>query len=124
MEQFPAQAMRRFSGALVRQHGRDEYIPELTAWQGALVLGSQEKKDQRPHCHAYTVLVFKKKFVIASNTWGEDLRKLDPCDSRWLRDNSVVLYVEEPMLQQEEPPSSSPELTNPWDNLPLPCTSY
>ena len=75
------------------------------------------------NCHAYTVLVFKKKFVIASNTWDEDLRNLDPCDSRWLRDNSVVLYVEAPMWQQEEPPSSSPEPTNPWDILPLPWTS-
>ena len=113
VEQLPAQAMRWFGVAFVHQHGRDECIPELTARQRALVLESQEKKDQRSHCHAYTVLVIKKKFVIASNTWGEDLRKLDPCDTRWLRDHSVVLYVEGPMLQQEEPLSSSPELTNP-----------
>jgi hypothetical protein len=81
------------------------------------------------NCHAYTVLVHRKKFVIATNTWNQELEGMSKsrgCDADWLRANSVVLYVTEPMWEHAEDddgPPSSPPMTNPWDVLSLPVMS-
>ena len=42
MEQFLAQAVRWTRGTVVYQYGRDEYIPQPTAWQRTLLNAIQE----------------------------------------------------------------------------------
>ena len=80
------------------------------------------------NCHAYTVLTHRKKFVVATNTWHEEieqLKKFRQCDVDWLEANSVVLHVTEPMWDEGEDPRSPPpadvQQTDDWDYLsPLP----
>ena len=81
------------------------------------------------NCHAYRVLVHRKKFVVASNTWDEELEQVRMSrvsDAEWLEANSVVLHVTEPMwddAEEDDAPMSSLPPTNPWELLPLPSLS-
>jgi hypothetical protein len=78
----------------------DEASPELVLRQHKLfqapavdvTLGASTT-----NCHAYTVWVHSVKMVVASNTWNTDADVCKPLDRAWLRENSVVLTVREPM---------------------------
>ena len=48
-------------------------------------------------CHAYTVWVHKKLFVVASNVWQYELTRLSCADASWIEGNSVLLEVLEPL---------------------------
>ena len=49
------------------------------------------------NCFSYEVFVWRKKLVLASNTWNSSLSKLDPADQAWIQANSIVLEVDKPM---------------------------
>ena len=60
------------------------------------------------NCHAYTVYVHKKKFVICTNTWQADIDGMPHCDRSWLVSNAVVLSVNTPMWEDAEDTSLPP----------------
>ena len=47
------------------------------------------------NCHAYTVMVWRKKFIVCSNTWTSDLAACAVDDRAWLEANSVHIRVTE-----------------------------
>ena len=51
------------------------------------------------NCHAYTVMVWQKKFVVCSNTWSADLAACSKEDREWLQANSVHVLVTAPLWQ-------------------------
>ena len=50
--------------------------------------------------YSYEVYVWRKKLVLASNNWDSSLSQLSAPDQDWIRANSIVLRVTEPMWQE------------------------
>ncbi len=48
-------------------------------------------------CHAYSVWVHRKLFVVCSNVWNYEVSRLKVDDSAWLHANSVLVHVTEPL---------------------------
>jgi len=51
-------------------------------------------------CHAYRVCVHGVLLVVTSNVWQEELHDLSAGDQEWLRENSYVVQVTEPLWAQ------------------------
>jgi hypothetical protein len=47
---------------------------------------------------SFGVNCWRTMFVVATNTWKEDLQKLRPCDASWLDLNSVYIAVTQPLF--------------------------
>ena len=54
-------------------------------------------------CYTYSVLLWRVRLVLTSNSWFEDLAELKPKDREWVIENTVVLSVTEPMWVTEQP---------------------
>ena len=53
--------------------------------------------SSKTNCHAYVVWAHRVKFVVTSNRWWAELQKLPYEDSQWLWQNSVYVYVDQPL---------------------------
>ena len=49
--------------------------------------------------YAYNVRTYRKKLVLCSNTWLDNMMDLPHADQEWLRDNSFVLASNEPLYE-------------------------
>ena len=49
------------------------------------------------NCHSYTVFLWQKRLVLASNKWHTTVAMLSQEDQAWIEANSMVLDVESPM---------------------------
>ena len=49
------------------------------------------------NCHSYTVFTWRKPMVLCSNNWESSLLELRKADQDWVKANSIVLHVTEPM---------------------------
>ena len=57
-----------------------------------VVLGSTQSNR-----FTYQALVFRKRFVIASNTWAKELKKCKKADRDWVTKNTFYVKVSEPL---------------------------
>ena len=46
----------------------------------------------------YFVYVHKKKLIVSTNKWAEQLEQLPETDRRWLEDNQILIEVTEPLF--------------------------
>ena len=53
--------------------------------------------SSRTNCHAYDVWAHQVKFVVTSNRWWQELRRMPSEDSDWLWQNSVYVYIDQPL---------------------------
>ena len=81
----------------------DEIIPQQVVSQRK-VFQAQSAPVQlgcsATNMYAYEIYVWRKKFVLASNNWDSSLSQLSAADQDWIRANSIVLRVTEPMWQE------------------------
>ena len=81
----------------------DEIVPQQVVSQRK-VFQAQSAKVQlgcsATNMYSYDVFVWRKKFVLASNNWDTSLSQLSEPDQEWIKANSVVLRVTEPMWQE------------------------
>ena len=49
------------------------------------------------NCHSYPVFLWRKKLVLASNSWHETVASLPPDAKEWIKSNCIVLDVKERM---------------------------
>ena len=56
--------------------------------------------SSRTNCHAYDVWAHRVRFVITSNRWWRELMHMPTEDASWLWQNSVYVYVDEPLWLQ------------------------
>ena len=52
------------------------------------------------NCHSYTVFLWRKRLVLASNKWHTSVAELAKEDQAWVEANSMVLDVESPMWEE------------------------
>ena len=53
------------------------------------------------NCHAYQVWMHRVRLIISSNRWGMELRNLPRADAEWLVVNSVFVYVDSPLWEDD-----------------------
>ena len=58
--------------------------------------------SSRTNSHAYDVWVRRVKFAITSNRWWLELMRVPAEDAAWLWQNSVYVYVEQPLWLQAD----------------------
>ena len=81
----------------------DEAAPEQVLQHRKLTqAGSSEVQMQTSatNCHAYSVYVGGKFFVVCSNVWRAKLRYMPAGERGWLESNSEYLEVTEPMWEE------------------------
>ena len=90
----------------LRKHGLvlfDEIVPQQVVSQRK-VFQCQSAKVQMgcsaTNMYSYEVYVWRKKFVLASNNWEVGMTQLPAADQDWIRANSILLTVTEPMWQE------------------------
>ena len=49
---------------------------------------------------AYTLWMHRRKLVICSNTWSQELKRLPDEDAEWIRKNSIHLIQHKPMYKK------------------------
>ena len=54
------------------------------------------------NCYRYRAFVSGVRMVICSNTWVQDAARLPPALQDWLRQNSYVLEISEPMFADSQ----------------------
>lgn len=47
--------------------------------------------------YAFAVYVAGMKFVVSSNVWAQELRRLTVADAEWIMQNSYLVHVEQPL---------------------------
>ena len=57
--------------------------------------------SSKTNCHAYDVWAHAVKFVVTSNRWWAETERLPREDSDWLWQNSVYVYVDQPLWLQD-----------------------
>ena len=81
----------------------DEIVPQQVVSQRK-VFQAQSAKVQMgcsaTNVYSYDIFVWRKKFVLASNNWDTSLSQLSEPDQAWIKANSVVLRVTEPMWEE------------------------
>ena len=55
--------------------------------------------SSKTDCHAYSVWAHRVKFVVTSNRWYMELRKLPKEDNDWLWQNTEYVYVDRPLWE-------------------------
>ena len=55
----------------------------------------------RTNKYTYAAFVFRKRMVVGSNCWAEELAKLPEGDQKWIRANTIYLNVTTPMFYAE-----------------------
>ena len=96
----PEPDMREFNPLIHKLVLFDEATPQMVLRQKKLFQCPQNEVSlgaSSTNCHAYSVWVHRCLFVICSNRWTRDLESLAEEDKEWLRANSFVLQVSEPM---------------------------
>ena len=53
------------------------------------------------NCHSYTVFLWQKRLVLASNNWHTTVAALPGDDQAWIHANAMVLHVSSPMWIEE-----------------------
>ena len=81
----------------------DEIVPHQVVSQRK-VFQCQSAKVQMgcsaTNMYSYEVYVWRKKFVLASNNWEVGMTQLPAADQAWIRANSILLTVTEPMWKE------------------------
>ena len=90
----------------LRKHGLvlfDEIVPQQVVSQRK-VFQCQSAKVQMgcsaTNMYSYEIYVWRKKFVLASNNWEVGMTQLPAADQDWIRANSILLTVTEPMWKE------------------------
>ena len=81
----------------------DEIVPQQVVSQRKVVQAQSAKVQlgcSATNTYSYDIFVWKKGFLLASNNWDTSLSQLSEPDQEWIKANSVVLRVTEPMWQE------------------------
>ena len=81
----------------------DEIVPQQVVAQRK-VFQAQSAKVQlgcsATNMYSYDIFIWRKKLVLASNNWDMGMAHLEQADQDWLKANSFVLRVVEPMWEE------------------------
>ena len=79
----------------------DEAAAELIVRNKKLMQGPPEPVElgsTQSNMYTYLVYVHKKKLIVSSNKWAEQLEKLSDSDRQWLQDNQIFIPVTTPLF--------------------------